>query len=137
MNELVNSTNHEVIGRLDQGQGLGQVQEQALEVDLSPLKDKILQDQALAACKDEMGAILQKKINEMEEADITSSKDVTEIIASMHKMRLEELKLEIKLAELEIRKAAANKSTINNTQLNVGNDALKGLPGVLRSILSA
>lgn len=131
MNELLNSTNHEVIGRLDQGQG------QALEVDLSPLKDKILQDQALAACKDEMSIILQKKINEMEEADITSSKDVTEIIASMHKMRLEELKLEIKLAELEIRKEAAKKSTINNTQLNVGNDALKGLPGVLRSILSA
>lgn len=104
---------------------------------ISELKDKILGDFALSACKDEMAAVLSKKVKEMEEADITSSKDVSEIIASMHKMRMEELKLEVKLAELEIKRAALNKPTINNTQLNVGNDALKGLPGVLRSILSS
>lgn len=104
---------------------------------ISELKDKILGDFALTACKDEMAAVLSKKVREMEEADITSSKDVTEILASMHKMRMEELKLEVKLAELEIKRAALNKPTINNTQLNLGNDALKGLPGVLRSILSS
>lgn len=106
-------------------------------IDVSALKDKVLQDPALAACKDELADILRKKLKEMEEAEITTSKDPTEIIASLHKMRMEELKLEMKLVELEIKKEAAKRSTINNTQLNVGNDALKGLPGVLRSILSS
>lgn len=82
---------------------------------------------------DRMDQILEAKFDEIAEADITSSKDIVEIMKLYHDMKMKEEQAALKRIELEIRAKAPTK--ITNTQVNMGNDALQGLPGVLKSIL--
>ncbi len=44
-----------------------------------------------------MDAILRKKFQEMEEADIGSSKDIAELMALSHKMTMDQLEMELKI----------------------------------------
>lgn len=71
---------------------------------------------------EKMEELLNDRIQFLEEAGITTSKDPVEIIACMHKMRMEELKLKIKLSE------SKTPSKVSNTQVNIG------LPAVLQAI---
>jgi len=71
---------------------------------------------------EKMEELLNDRIQFLEEAGITTSKDPVEIIAAMHKMRMEELKLKIKLSE------SKTPAKVSNTQVNIG------LPAVLQAI---
>ena len=71
---------------------------------------------------EKMEELLNDRIQFLEEAGITTSKDPVEIIAAMHKMRMEELKLKIKLSE------SKTPTKVSNTQVNIG------LPAVLQAI---
>lgn len=71
---------------------------------------------------EKMEELLNDRIKLLEEAGITTSKDPVEIIAAMHKMRMEELKLKIKLSE------SKTPTKVSNTQVNIG------LPAVLQAI---
>lgn len=68
--------------------------------------------------------IIEKKLAELEEADISSGKDILEILAFAHKMRMDEIKA---LANLEeIRNGKPKRQT--NIQINQGApDALGAL----------
>lgn len=67
-----------------------------------------------------LDSLIQKKLQEMDEAGIGSSKDITEILALSHKFTLEYMAMELKLKEAE------NKGNIRN-QTNVQiNDASGG-----------
>jgi len=61
-----------------------------------------------------MDNLIEKKLEELEDADIGSSKDITELISLAHKMAIDNKKLEI---ELEKAKNEGPK-----TQLNVQNN---------------
>lgn len=68
-----------------------------------------------------MDAIIKKKFQELEEADIGSNKDISELLALSHKITMEQLDRQI---ELEKVKNASIKSQVN-VQIN---DA-GGIPG--------
>ena len=59
-----------------------------------------------------MDTVIEKKLQEMEEADMGSSKDITEILALSHKMSMDLLDKQIKLEQVK------NQNTIRN-QTNV------------------
>lgn len=63
-----------------------------------------------------MDAIVKKKFQEMEEAGTGSSKDIIEILALSHKMRMEELDRQIKLEALRVEKPAPHNQV--NVQIN-------------------
>ena len=46
-----------------------------------------------------MDAVIKKKFAELEEADVGSSKDIAELLMMKHKMRMEELALELKVQQ--------------------------------------
>lgn len=66
-----------------------------------------------------MDAIIRKKFQELEEADIGSNKDIVEILALSHKMTMEQLDKQI---ELEKVKNSQIKSQVN-VQINEGGGA--------------
>ncbi len=61
-----------------------------------------------------MDAIIKKKLADMDEADIGSSKDITDILALSHKMTIELMDKEIQLEKMR----SANITTQNNIQIN-------------------
>ncbi len=63
-----------------------------------------------------MDAVLNKKLQEMDESDIGSQKDIVEIMALSHKMAMDILDRQIKLAEAEA-KVGGIKNQVN-VQLN-------------------
>jgi hypothetical protein len=65
-----------------------------------------------------MDTIIEKKLQEMEEADIGSSKDITEILALSHKMAMDILDKQIKLATIQERNQPIKNQT--NVQINSG-----------------
>lgn len=62
-----------------------------------------------------MDTIIQKKLAEMDEGDIGSSKDITEILALSHKMTMELMDKEIQLEKI---KAGQNTKVQTNIQIN-------------------
>ena len=68
-----------------------------------------------------MDAILKKKFQEMEEADVGSNKDIAELMALSHKMSMEQMDREIQLLKL---KEGSMKSQVN-VQINDGGDGTK------------
>lgn len=64
-----------------------------------------------------MDAIISKKFQDMDESDLGSSKDISELLALSHKMTMENLDREIKLETLR----SANVKTQNNIQINNNN----------------
>lgn len=61
-----------------------------------------------------MDTLIQKKLQEMDEADIGSNKDITELIALSHKMTMEQMDREIALEKLK----QGNLKTQTNIQIN-------------------
>lgn len=79
-----------------------------------------------------MEELLESKMLELEEAEIATSKDPVEIIKLMHSMKMEELKLQIKLAEVQHGNKGPTK--VSNTQVNIGSEVVTGLPAILQAI---
>lgn len=65
-----------------------------------------------------LDAVINKKLEEMEEAGIGSSKDITEILALSHKMTLDLLHAQIKLEEAKAKNTTIKNQT--NVQINDG-----------------
>lgn len=61
-----------------------------------------------------MDTLIQKKLQEMDEADIGSNKDITELMALSHKMTMEQMDREIALEKLK----QGNLKTQTNIQIN-------------------
>ena len=61
-----------------------------------------------------MDSIIRKKLQDMDEADVGSNKDITEILALSHKMTMELMDKEIQLAKINAPKAAM----VTNVQIN-------------------
>ena len=70
-----------------------------------------------------MDAVLKRKFQEMEEADVGSNKDIAELLALSHKMSMELLDREIQLEKLRAERAGP-KSQVN-VQINEGGDGTK------------
>lgn len=62
--------------------------------------------------------IITKKLQEMDEADIGSNKDILDILTLSHKMTMEYLDKQIKLEELKNKQATANLKSQVNVQIN-------------------
>ena len=60
-----------------------------------------------------MDAVIRKKMQELDEADVGSSKDIAELLALKHKFRMEELAFELKLIQ-----GADGPKIQNNVQIN-------------------
>ena len=73
--------------------------------------------------RDLMDTLIKKKLQEMDEADSGSNKDITELIALSHKMTMEQLDRELKLEAL---KQANAPKVQTNIQINEGVGALGG-----------
>jgi|TARA_R100000149_G_C5816108_1_gene97352 L-lactate utilization protein LutC len=65
---------------------------------------------------DTLDTVIDKKLEEAEESEIYSSKDLADLLQMAHKMRMDELKAQ---AEIEKAKASSIK-TQNNVQINAG-----------------
>lgn len=63
---------------------------------------------------DLMDQIIRKKLQDMDEAEVGSTKDITELLALKHKMMMEHMDREIKLESLR----AGNIKTQTNIQIN-------------------
>lgn len=61
-----------------------------------------------------MDTIIQKKLQEMDEAEIGSNKDISELVALSHKMTMEQMDREIALEKLK----QGNLKTQTNIQIN-------------------
>lgn len=70
-----------------------------------------------------MDAVLQKKFQEMEEADTGSSKDIAELLALSHKMTMDELSRQIELEKLR----QSTVKTQTNIQINDGGSKYENL----------
>ncbi len=69
-----------------------------------------------------MDALIRKKFQEMHEADVGSTKDITELLALSHKMSMDLLDREIQLAKAQ-QSTAPQKQV--NVQINEGLDGSK------------
>ena len=83
--------------------------------------------------------IVTKKLEEMEENEMGSNADILEILKVMHKMRMDEMAMQLKMQESE---AKRNKTSINagNVQVvNVNNPSGQSgnLGGLLNSLLKS
>jgi hypothetical protein len=63
---------------------------------------------------DLMDSIIRKKLQDMDEAEVGSTKDISELLALKHKMLMEHMDREIKLESLK----ASNVKTQTNIQIN-------------------
>ncbi len=71
--------------------------------------------------QDLMTDVIDAKIEEMDESEMASTKDIADLIALQHKMRMDELNLQLKIAEKHAPKSnTADKVT--NIQNNYGNN---------------
>lgn len=59
-----------------------------------------------------MDAVINKKLEEMQEAGVGSSKDITEILALSHKMSMDILDKQIKLEEAKAKNVIKNQTNI-------------------------
>lgn len=71
-----------------------------------------------------MDAVLRKKFQEMEDADVGSNKDIAELLALSHKMSMELLDREIQLEKLRQDNSGGPKSQVN-VQINEGGDGTR------------
>lgn len=62
-----------------------------------------------------LDSIMEAKLEEMQESETTSGKDIIDIMMAMHKMKMEEMKLDLKRIELE---QAKNKGPGVAVQIN-------------------
>lgn len=62
--------------------------------------------------------VLEAKMEELDEAQMSSSMDIMDIMKIYHSMKIKELELSIKLQELQQGGKGQNAKTINNLQIN-------------------
>ena len=62
--------------------------------------------------------VLEAKMEELDEAQMSSSMDIMDILKIYHGMKIKELELSIKLQELQQGSKGQNAKTINNLQIN-------------------
>ena len=67
-----------------------------------------------------MDTLIKKKLQDMNEAEIGSNKDILDLIAQSHKMSMELMDREIALEKLKQANNAANIKTQTNIQINDG-----------------
>lgn len=72
-----------------------------------------------------MDALIAQKLEEMDETELGSSKDISELIQMQHKMAMEHMQIKIKLLELEAKK----EQQVIQQQTNVQVNALAGGEG--------
>lgn len=65
-----------------------------------------------------MDAIIAQKLEEMDETELGSSKDIAELLQMQHKMAMENMAMRIKLLELEVKKEQQIVKEQNNIQIN-------------------
>ena len=68
-----------------------------------------------------MDALIKKKFQELEEAEVGSSKDILEILALSHKMTMEQMQRQIELEKLQSSKVVSQ----TNIQINDAGDGTK------------
>ena len=81
-----------------------------------------------------LDAIINKKLEEMQEADIGSSKDITEILALSHKMTTELLDRQIKLIEAQNKQATIKNQT--NVQINTDGSSGSNYQALLDKLIN-
>ena len=59
--------------------------------------------------------IVNKKLEEMEDSDLGTTLDIVELLEKVHKMKMQELQMSLKLAEAETKVPQVQ----NNTQINI------------------
>ena len=62
--------------------------------------------------------VLEAKMEELDEAQMSSSMDIMDILKIYHSMKIKELELSIKLQELQQGSKGQSAKTINNLQIN-------------------
>lgn len=67
---------------------------------------------------DTMTLIIDKKLEEMKDEDATSGKDIADLLKQAHSMRMEELKMLVKLEEVRATKNAPKIAIQSNTYNN-------------------
>lgn len=77
-----------------------------------------------------MNIIIDKKLEEIEETGMITDKDILDILAFQHKMRMDELKL-----QLELEKAAAKDTPTVQTNVQVNSYGGDNYQALLRTIL--
>jgi predicted transcriptional regulator len=61
-----------------------------------------------------MERVIEQKLRDMEESELGSNKDILDILALQHKMRMDELNLLLKHQELQNKESVNNNIQINN-----------------------
>lgn len=79
-----------------------------------------------------LDAVINKKLEEMEEAGTGSSKDITEILALSHKMTLDLLNAQIKLEEAK----AKNTTIRNQTNIQVNDQSGSNYQALLDKLIN-
>lgn len=78
-----------------------------------------------------MDAVINKKLEEMDESDIGSGKDIIEIMALSHKMAMDVLDRQIKLEEAQ----AKNQHIKNQVNVQVNNDVGSNYQSLLQRLM--
>lgn len=65
-----------------------------------------------------LDTIIDMKMEEIDESEIGSSKDISELLTLAHKFRMDELNLEIKREQLHVSATKIEAGTVNNVQIN-------------------
>ena len=81
-----------------------------------------------------MEKLIDKKLEEMEESEMGSSADILELMQAMHKMKMDELKLELKRAEIEQASKAKPGVAIQVNNNGVDPEAISNWAKVLTKI---
>jgi molybdenum cofactor biosynthesis enzyme len=78
-----------------------------------------------------LDAIIEKKLEEMDDAGVGSNKDIVEILTLSHKMTMEALDKELQLRKLE----QSNIKTQTNIQINDGTGGGSNYGNLIEKIL--
>lgn len=74
-----------------------------------------------------MDSVIERKKEEMEEAEISSSKDISELLAMAHKMRMDEMRMQMELLKLETAATAAKNKVVNTgPTVNIQDNSMSG-----------
>ena len=73
-----------------------------------------------------LDTIIASKLEEAEESEVYTNKDLLEVIATLHKMKMEEVKMQIKLAEVEHGKGPSTQVNIQHNNYSNLMDELLG-----------
>lgn len=70
--------------------------------------------------------VINKKLEEMEEAEISSSKDISELLTIAHKMRMDELKMQLEIKKLEAAQKKAETVIHTGPTVNIQDNSMGG-----------